>query len=103
VQQALLEEILDAFDGFDVSSLTVLNGCERCRPGTSPVFYKGSEYQVRTAAVVIVDATVPDHQVEEIVQVVGGVCSTATRSDAGRILVMAVEECHHIRARRIVA
>ena len=63
-QQPQVDDILDALEAFEISSLTVATG-------------------------------------GEVVRVLEEICGTGTHPESGRILVLTVDECHRVRARRI--
>jgi nitrogen regulatory protein PII len=94
-----LESVVDALDAFDVSSLTVVGGGERCTDGATG-FYRGCQYKVRLVQTSIIDITAPDDQVEGIVRTIVDLCNPGPEPTPGRILVMTVDEWHMIRPRQ---
>jgi nitrogen regulatory protein P-II 1 len=100
-QQPQLDDILDALEAFEVSSLTVATGGERSRSGPGPAFYRGTEYKVRLTPTTIVDVTVPDYEADEVVRVLDEICGTSVHPECGRILVLSVDDCRRVRGRRI--
>ena len=99
--QQQVDDILDALEAFEISSLTVAAGGERSRSGSSKAFYRGVEYKIRLTPTLIVDVTVPDYEAAEVVRVLEEICATGTHPESGRILVLTVDDCHSVRARRI--
>jgi nitrogen regulatory protein PII len=100
-QQPQLDDILDALEAFEILSLMVATGGERSRSGSGRQFYRGAEYKIRLTPTSIVDVTVPDYEADEVVRVLEEIGGTSAHPEFGRILVLTVDECHRVRARRV--
>ena len=102
VHPAQLDEIFDSLQEFDISSLIVTPGRERCRDDRR-LFYRGCEYKVRFVPVCIIDVTAPNHEVDDIVRAVTAKGNIGQRNDDRRILVMTVDEASavYVRPQRI--
>lgn len=102
VHPAQLDDIVDTLEAFDISSLTVTPGRERCEPERR-TYYRGCEYKIRLMPVCIIDVTVQNHAVEDIVRAVSAKGSLGHKHDDRRILVMTVDEASavYLRPQRI--
>jgi len=98
VHPSQLNEIFDMLQEFDISSLTVTAGRERCRE-EQRLFYRGCEYKVRFMPVSVIEVTAPDHEVDDIVRAVTSKGHIGQKSNDSRILVMTVDEASAVYAR----
>ena len=101
VQPSQVDEIVDALKPTCVLDLTVTGG-GRWHPDQQARQYvcRGVEYQAGLIPEAIIDITVPNDAVEEIVGVVLDRCRSGVNGDDGRINVMSVDESYTIRSRQ---
>ena len=66
VHPSQLNEIFDMLQEFDISSLTVTAGRERCREQHQRLYYRGCEYKLRFMPVSVIEVTAPNHEVDEL-------------------------------------
>lgn len=102
VRPCYADDVVDALKALGaVCGLTVTGGGGWSeRQPTQWGVYRGRRYEVRLTPEVAIDVTVPDHAVDDVVQVVTDTCRIGQSGDDVRILVMAVEDWHEVRARR---
>lgn len=102
VHPSQLDEITDMLREFDISSLIVTAGRERCAQ-EQQLFYRGCAYRVRFTPVCVVDVTAPNHEVDDIVHAVTSKGHAGQKNDDRRILVMTVDEASavYVRPQRI--
>ena len=100
VQPSQVDEVVDALKASWILGLTVTGG-GGWHPQQEPrqSVYRGCRYDVRGLPEAIIDVTVQDDAIDEIVRVVMNTCCVGQDGDDGRILVMPVEESYSIRTR----
>ena len=99
VHPSQLNEIFDMLQEFDISSLTVTAGRERCREQHQRLYYRGCKYKLRFMPVSVIEVTAPNHEVDDIVRAVTAKGNIGQKSDDSRILVMNVDEASAVYAR----
>jgi nitrogen regulatory protein PII len=100
VQQFQIDELLDALQGHEIWNLTVTNGWERPRLHAPETFvFRGCRYKPRLLPTMVIDITVPDYVVDDIIRVVSDKCKTGPKPDERPVLVIPVEDWRTVRTR----
>jgi nitrogen regulatory protein P-II 1 len=100
VQPFQIDQVIDALQGFDIWNLTVTGGWERPRSQDSETFvFRGCQYKPRLVPTMVIDVTVADYIVDDIIRVVSDTCTTGPARDDRPILIIPVDDWRTVRTR----
>jgi nitrogen regulatory protein P-II 1 len=90
-----LEEVVDALQKV-AAGLTVSEARGHGHQKGHPIVYRGLEYEVTLLPKIMIEIVAEDNRVDDIVRTVIEVADT-DQIGAGRVFVLPVEECYHVR------
>ena len=91
VQPFQIDDVLDGLREFEVWNLTVTGGWERPRARDAETFVvRGCLYKPRLLPTMVVDVTVADYVVDDIVRVLSERCKSGPKADERPLLIIPI-------------